>query len=237
MPRDPKGAFCNLHLADHKCYQEFSCNQLHLHEAGPVRHRMNFFQKLAEIFVKEKVPRSEVVNRVKDSIFFARYGNKVTVKFHGTWVPFFKTLYTDGRLEQAFRQQHYSCNDYSCKNEHCKGIHCQDKKLPPHGKPMDLHNSPLIASELAEEADHIVSAVENTVMTPLSTPLISQLPTQDLWKATVRDYVRQSGIPQVEADETLLKTLQDVKISGTPLSSTSDRMTPIFDYPDLNGFN
>ncbi|KAG5501856.1 hypothetical protein JKF63_04126 [Porcisia hertigi] len=243
IPRDPKGAFCNLHLADHKCYQEFSCNQLHLHEAGPVRHRMNFFQKLAEIMMAEERPRAEVVKRVKDSIFFARYGNKVTVRCHFHWVPFFKTLYTDGRLVQAFRRSVYTCFDLSCTNEHCEGVHPQDRRVPPAPKGIELQNAQQVALELDEEAEHIVSAVEKSKVAPeappvmsLTSPLSVLSPTAELWRNTVRDYVRQSGIPQVEADESLLRTLQDTKVTGTPLS-TSERMTPLLDELDNYAFN
>ncbi|KAK7201221.1 hypothetical protein NESM_000183700 [Novymonas esmeraldas] len=243
IPRDPKGAFCNLHLADHKCYQEFSCNQLHLHEAGPVRHRINFLQKLAEIMMAEERPRAEVVKRVKDSIFFARYGNKVTVRCHNNWIPFFKTLYTDGRLEQAFRYQMYSCQNLTCADEHCKGVHPQDRRVPPTAKPIDLHSAHQVAVELDEEAEHVVSAVEKARAVPeappalaLASPLSVLSPTAELWRNTVRDYVRQSGIPQVEADESLLRTLQDTKVTGTPMS-TSERMTPLLDELDNYAFN
>jgi hypothetical protein len=243
IPRDPKGAFCNLHLADHKCYQEFSCNQLHLHEAGPVRHRISFFQRLAEIMMAEEKPHAEVVGRVKDSIFFARYGNKVTVRCHNNWIPFFKTLYTDGRLEQAFRYQMYSCQNLNCVNEHCKGIHPQDRRVPPTTKPIDLHNTQQVATELQDEAEHIVNAIKNAKAVPeapppmsLASPYSVLSPTAELWRNTVRDYVRQTGIPQVEADESLLRTLQDTKVTGTPLS-TSERMTPLLDELDNYAFN
>ncbi|KAG5476126.1 hypothetical protein LSCM4_05083 [Leishmania orientalis] len=243
IPRDPKGAFCNLHLADHRCYQEFSCNQLHLHEAGPVRHRINFLQKLAEIMIAEGRPRAEVVKRVKDSIFFARYGNKVTVRCHNNWIPFFKTLYTDGRLEQAFRFSMYSCQNLNCTDEHCKGIHPQDRRVPPATKPIDLHNAQPVALELDEEAEHVVSAVEKAKAAPevppavaLASPISVLSPTAELWRNTVRDYVRQSGIPQVAADESLLRTLQDTKVTGTPLS-TSERMTPLLEELDNYAFN
>lgn len=244
VTKEPKGAFCNLHLADHKCYQEFACNQLHLHEAGPVRHRMVFFQHLCEVLMKENRKREEILHRVKDSVFFARYGNKVTVRCHGSWIPFFKTVYTDGRLEQAFRLQQYSCNDTTCTNEHCRGIHPQDRRTSQSTKPMDLHNASAIKAELDEEAEHIVSTVENNPKSAdnpqpaslTSPPMLS--PTAELWRSTVRDYVRQTGIPQVEADESLLRTLQDTKITSTPLSSaTADRMTPLLDELDAYGFN
>ncbi|EPY31455.1 hypothetical protein STCU_01144 [Strigomonas culicis] len=241
MPREPKGAFCNLHLADHKCYQEFSCNQLHLHEAGPVRHRMNFFQNLASVLLKENHSRSEIINRVRDSIFFARYGNKVTVKYHGIWIPFFKTIYTDGRLEQAFRMQQYICTNYSCKNEHCKGIHSQDTRTPQPNKPMDLSSPLQISQELDEEAEHIVSSVEmeqqNESLPPFSLPSSDTMESSDVWRGAVRDFVRQSNIPHVEADEALLRTLQDTKVGGTPMSSASERMTPLLDELDIYNFN
>lgn len=244
VTKDPKGAFCNLHLADHKCYQEFACNQLHLHEAGPVRHRMNFYQRLTEVLTRENRPREEILRRVKDFIFFARYGNKVTVRCHGTWVPFFKTIFTDGRLEQAFRLQQFSCNDPSCTNEHCKGIHPQDRRQQQSTKPMDLHNAQPIKAELDEEAEHIVSTVENShaatsaeslpAMSLPTPPMLS--PTAELWRNTVRDYVRQTGVPQVEADEFLLRTLQDTKVSSNPVS-TADRMTPLLDELDMYVFS
>ncbi|CCW70170.1 unnamed protein product [Phytomonas sp. Hart1] len=243
IPRDPKGAFCNLHLADHKCYQEFACNQFHLHEAGPVRHRLNFFQRLTEILIKEKLPRGEIHKRIKDSIFFARYGNKVTVRCHNSWIPFFKTIYTDGRLEQAFRIQQYSCNDMFCTNEHCKGIHCQDCRILISTKSMELHRPHQISSELDEEAEHILTSVENSKPPndPVDSLSISSSyvlsPTAELWRNTVRDYVRQSGISQIEADESLLQTLKDAKVVGTPISVISERMTPLLDGLETYGFN
>lgn len=242
MPRDPKGAFCNLHLADHKCYQEFSCNQLHLHEAGPVRHRMSFFQHLTEVLTTENRPRHEIIHRLKDSVFFARYGNKVTVRCHGSWIPFFKTLYTNGRLEQAFRVHQFSCNDISCSNEQCRGVHPQDRRVPQSTKPMELHNPQQIDVELLEEAEHILTTVESVksmveAVPPMSLSSPSLLsPTSELWRNTVRDFVRQSRIPQVVADESLLRTLQGTKITGTPVSA-SERMTPLLDEFDMCAFN
>lgn len=251
-PRDPKGAFCNLHLADHKCYQEFACNQLHLHEAGVVRHRVEFFEKLARLLLSDHKPRDEVLRRVKDSLFFARYGNKVTVRCHNSSIPFFKTVYTDGRLDQAFRLENYSCNDMSCTNPQCRGIHPQDYRLPPSSKPMDLHSAQTIMHEINVDAERIVQMAETKTKNGTATspscvaeahvePVkddptkILDSPLTELWKTTVRDYVRQSGIQQVEADESLLRTLQDTKVTDTPLS-TSERMTPLLEELDLYTF-
>ncbi|CCW64138.1 unnamed protein product [Phytomonas sp. EM1] len=243
VPREPKGAFCNLHLADHRCYQDFDCNQFHLQEAGPVRHRLNFFQRLAKILIKEKRTKEEIIKRIKDSIFFARYGNKVTVRCYNTWIPFFKTIYTDGRLEQAFRLQNYSCNDKFCTNEHCKGIHIQDCRIQILMKPMDLHKPHQISAELDEEAEQILNTVENfeapiEPVDPLATSSNYVLsPTAELWRDTVRDYVRESGISQIEADESLLQTLKDVKAGGTPISVISERMTPLLDRLETYAFD
>ncbi|KAH9598591.1 hypothetical protein LSM04_005446 [Trypanosoma melophagium] len=245
IPREPKGAFCNLHLADQKCYQDFACNQLHLHEAGPVRHRTNFFMRLIEVLKEEKLPRSQILHRVKDSIFFARYGNKVTVQSHGKWIPFFKTLYTDGRLEQAFRIQQYSCNNNGCVDEHCKGIHTQDRRAVSSSKQMDLHNPQHLAVQIDEEAEHLLFLVETgknqAPEVPPSLTLTSPMrtiasPTSELWRKTVREYVRQTGIPQLQADESLLRTLQDANVVGTPAAST-ESLTPLLDELDLHAFN
>ena len=110
-------------------------------------------------------------------------------------------------------------------------------------KPIDLHNTQQVAAELEEEAEHIVNAVESAKAVPeapspmsLASPHAVLSPMAELWRNTVRDYVRQSGIPQVEADESLLRTLQDTKVTGTPLS-TSERMTPLLDELDNYAFN
>ncbi|KEG06322.1 hypothetical protein DQ04_14631010 [Trypanosoma grayi] len=245
VPREPKGAFCNLHLADQKCYQDFACNQLHLHEAGPVRHRINFFMRLIEVLKSEKLPRREILHRVKDSIFFARYGNKVTVQCHGKWIPFFKTLYTDGRLEQAFRIQQYSCNNNGCTDEHCKGVHTQDRRAVSSSKQMDLHNPQALAAQIEEEAERLLSLLVTYKNQPpeappalsLSSPMTTiASPTSELWRNTVREYVRQTGIPQLQADESLLKMLQDANVVGTPAAST-ESLTPLLDELDLHAFN
>ncbi|RNF08528.1 hypothetical protein TraAM80_02765 [Trypanosoma rangeli] len=245
VPREPKGAFCNLHLADQKCYQDFVCNQLHLHEVGPVRHRINFFLRLVEVLKAEKRSKVEILHRTKDSMFFARYGNKVTVQCHGKWIPFFKTVYTDGRLEQAFRIQQFSCNNNGCTDEHCKGIHVQDRRVVSSSKQMDLHNPQALATQIEEEAQRLFSLVsvcknQTSEVPPslsLSSPMVTiASPTSELWRNTVREYVRQTGIPQLQADESLLRTLQDANIIGTPAAST-ESLTPLLDELDLHAFN
>lgn len=243
IQRDPKGAFCNLHLADHKCFQEFACNQLHLHEAGPVRHRTLFFQRLGEVLLEEHRPPSEVIWRIEDSIFFARYGNKTTVNYGSGTIPFFKTLYTAGRLKHAFRRQTHACRNPTCTDEECEGIHPQDRRVPAFSKPIHLTNVPQIEKELKQEAERIFCTLLNeergaepSPSLSLSTPTTALSPTAELWKSTVRDYVRLTCIPQVEADESLLRTLQDTKVTGTPLS-TSERMTPLLDELDTYAFS
>ncbi|KAF8278707.1 zinc finger CCCH domain containing protein 17 [Trypanosoma cruzi] len=245
VPREPKGAFCNLHLADQKCYQDFACNQLHLHEAGPVRHRINFFMRLIEVLKAEKRSKIEILHRIKDSIFFARYGNKVTVQCHGKWIPFFKTVYTDGRLEQAFRMQQFSCNNNGCSDEHCKGIHAQERRVVSSSRQVDLHNPQALAIQIEDEGQHLLSLAgvyKNQVSEPppslsLSSPMVTiASPTSELWRSTVREYVRQTGIPQLQADESLLRTLQDANVVGTPAAST-ESLTPLLDELELHAFN
>nr|CCC91258.1 conserved hypothetical protein [Trypanosoma congolense IL3000] len=245
VPREPKGAFCNLHLSDQKCYQDFACNQLHLQQVRPVRHRMIFFMRLIEVLKAESRTRQQIKHRIKDSIFFARYGNKVTVQCYGKWIPFFKTVYTDGRLEQAFRLQQYACTDSGCTNESCKGIHPQDRRITQSSKLMDLNNPHAILQQIEEEAE-IHLNMEGTFKDPDSEPMSSApcsssmpslpSPTSELWRNTVREYVRQTGIPQVQADESLLRTLQDANVLDTPAAST-ESLTPLLDELDMHTFS
>lgn len=106
IPSQPKGMFCNLHLCDHKCNQEFSCNQLHL-RLGPtgtlVKHRVDFHLKLIDALLSRGVQIAEIQHRIKDSLFYAKYGNRVTVNYNGMAIPFFKTLFSADRLAHALR--------------------------------------------------------------------------------------------------------------------------------------
>ncbi|KAG8340100.1 hypothetical protein TRVL_09073 [Trypanosoma vivax] len=245
VPRDPKGAFCNLHLSDQKCFQDFACNQLHLQDAGPVHHRVNFFMRLIQVLKAESRSRVQIQHRIRDSIFFARYGNKVTVQCHGKWIPFFKTVYTDGRLEQAFRIHQFACNNSGCNNESCKGVHPQDRRGIVSSKQMDIHNLRLVAQQIEDEAEQLLVMEEkysNQETEPLNIhthrPSIPSLtsPTSDLWRDTVREYVRQTGIPQIQADESLLRTLQDANFLETPAPST-ESLTPLLDELDMHAFS
>eukprot|EP00388_Colpodella_angusta_P025970 GDKK01004161.1.p1 GENE.GDKK01004161.1~~GDKK01004161.1.p1 ORF type:complete len:261 (-),score=16.55 GDKK01004161.1:201-983(-) len=52
-----------------------------------------------------KLTPEQVDQRLRDSLFYAKYGNKVTIRCSdGSWVPFFKTLYTPARLDLALRK-------------------------------------------------------------------------------------------------------------------------------------
>ncbi|AAZ12158.1 zinc finger CCCH domain containing protein 17 [Trypanosoma equiperdum] len=242
VPREPKGAFCNLHLSDQKCYQDFACNQLHLQEVKTVRHRKIFYMRLIEVLKAEKRSRQQIRHRIKDSVFFARYGNKVTVQCQGKWIPFFKTVYTDGRLEQALRTQHFACGDSACADENCLGIHPQDRRVTTSSKLMDLNNPDVVLQQIEEEAERHLSMegafndheAEHISAAASSSSMPS--PTSEMWRNTVREYVRQTGIPQVEADESLLRTLQDANVLATPTAST-ESLTPLLDELDMRTFS
>lgn len=236
IPRDPKGTFCNLHLSDHRCNQEFSCNQLHLHQAGVVKHRTDFHVKLIETLLKNGLSQEEVLHRTKDSLLYARYGNKVTVRFGNTWVPFFKTSFTKGRLEQALRLSSASCPGRSCQEgENCKGIHVQDERNLQGAKQVDL---PLpggeAASDLESEAMQLFALQEQRALQ--EHPRLTS-PTTEQWRNTVRDYVRQAGIQEVQADEALLKSLQGVRASTPMNASGSDTFTPLLHEVEMKRFD
>ena len=232
LPRDPKGTFCNLHLSDHKCNQEFACNQLHLHSAGPVKHRQEFYCLLVEQLQKKGVPESEIVHRLEDSLLFSRFGNKVTVKFGNGSVPFFKTAYTAGRLFHALRRHQTPCpGPEMCKGQDCPGIHLHDERNVQFTKPTDLPVTPLeLARDLEAEAVQLVQLAE-TLKLCAANP---SSPTSEQWRNTVRDYVRQSGIHEQQADEALLQSLRGATVM-TPASS-SEGFTPLLLEAEMKRF-
>ncbi|RNF27395.1 uncharacterized protein Tco025E_00394 [Trypanosoma conorhini] len=141
--------------------------------------------------------------------------------------------------------QQFSCNNNGCTDEHCKGIHAQDRRVVSSSKQMDLHNPQTLAAQIDEESQHLLSlagvcknqASDAPLSLSLSSPMVTiASPTSELWRSTVRDYVRQTGIPQLQADESLLRTLQDANIVGTPAAST-ESLTPLLDELDLHAFN
>lgn len=234
VPRDPKGTFCNLHLSDHRCNQEFACNQLHLHQAGPVKHRIDFHLKMIDALSKENMRAEEIVHRVKDSLLFARFGNRVSVRFGSSWVAFFKTTYTRGRLDHALRLQTAACPGRSCRDgQQCLGIHVQDERNLQFTKQMDVSSLEL-ATELEMEAQQLMQMHEVGELDPrrVASPVTEQ------WQNTVRDYVRQAGIHELRADDLLLRSLEGVKMS-TPLnaSQTSDAFTPLLHEVDMKRFD
>lgn len=234
IPRDPKGTFCNLHLSDHKCNQEFACNQLHLHQAGPVKHRTDFHLKMIEVLLADGLTQEEVLHRVKDSLLYARYGNRVSVRFGSSWVAFFKTTYTRGRLDHALRIKTVSCPGRNCVDgQQCCGIHVQDERNLQYTKQMDLQAAEL-AKELETESLQLFGMFESKNSENARRTFS---PTSEQWSNTVRDYVRQAGIHEIQADETLLLSLQGVKVS-TPLNASgSDTFTPLLHEVDLKRFD
>ena len=236
IPKDPKGTFCNLHLSDHKCNQEFSCNQLHFHQAGPVKHRIDFHLKLIEILVKEKLTQGEILHRVKDSLLYARYGNKVSVRSAYGWVPFFKTVYTKGRLDHALRISNAVCTNRHCADPQCPGVHVQDERQSGPTKQMDL---PQPASEVAVELEQEALQLWQLHLEKLSSVSETEgtnSPTSAQWRNTVRDYVRQAGIHEGKADDALLLSLQGAP-AGTPMSTSADAFTPLMHELDLKRFD
>ena len=168
VQRDPKGVFCNLHLSDRKCNQDFACNQLHLLKTGDtIKHRHQFYAKMVDILRDRSVPEPEILHRVKDVIFFSRFGNRVTVRYgsgggggyqgggNAGCIQYFKTAYTQGRLLHALRHRHDACPSQGgrCRiGDQCMGIHVQDERNLQFSKPMDL-----TPAAIAEASDAIES--------------------------------------------------------------------------------
>lgn len=235
IPRDPKGTFCNLHLSDHRCNQEFACNQLHLHQAGPVKHRTDFHLKMIDVLTKENLRHDEIVHRLKDSLLFARFGNRVSVRFGSSWVAFFKTTYTRGRLDHALRINSASCVGRGCREgQQCLGVHVQDERNLQTTKQLDIP-SVEVSTELETEALQLMALYESRGN---DDPRRVASPTTEQWQNTVRDYVRQAGIHELKADDLLLQSLEGVKMS-TPLnaSGTSDAFTPLLHEVDMKRFD
>lgn len=236
IPRDPKGTFCNLHLSDHRCNQEFACNQLHLHQAGPVRHRCEFHLRLIDVLSKEGFHRDEILHRLKDSLLYARCGNRVTVRFGNVSVPFFKTAFTVGRLHHALRLEQRSCIGRNCQEaQKCVGIHVQDERNLQPSKHLDLPSPTDLAVELESEATQLYATYDAK---GLAEPPRATSPTSEQWRNTVRDYVRQAGIHEVQADEALLRSLEGVKVT-TPMnaSGSTDTFTPLLHEVDMKRFD
>lgn len=234
IPPNPKGTFCNLHLSDHKCNLDFACNQIHLHEVGPsVKHRVDFHVRMVNLLVKAGTSREEIVHRVKDSLFYAKFGNRVTVRCNNMSIPFFKTLYTPDRLDAALGR---------CPRR--PFIQAQDNVQS--SKPLELHTP---VSEVDVELEHgcaeVFAAIDqpqtpkNAPASPtmshssahgpsLMGPSLMDSPTLDPWESTVRDYVRESGIHDNHVTEQLLLTLQaGASTSSNPAASQSDSFTPL----------
>jgi hypothetical protein len=237
IPRDPKGTFCNLHLSDHRCNQEFACNQLHLHQAGPVKHRCDFHLKMIDVLLKEGLRQEEIVHRLKDSLLYARFGNRVTVRFGNASVPFFKTAFTVGRLHHALRLEQRSCLGRNCQDgQKCVGIHVQDERNLQLTKQMDLPSPTDLALELESEATQLYATHEAKGVVE---PIRATSPTSEQWRNTVRDYVRQAGIHEVQADEALLRSLEGVKVSTPNMnaSGSTDTFTPLLHEVDMKRFD
>jgi hypothetical protein len=235
IPRDPKGTFCNLHLSDHRCNQEFACNQLHLHQAGPVKHRTDFHLKMIEVLTKEGLSHDEILHRLKDSLMFARFGNRVSVRFGSNWVAFFKTTYTRGRLDHALRISTTSCCGRNCRDgQQCLSVHVQDERNLQTMKQLDIPSIE-VSTELEAEALQLMTLYQSR---GVDDPRRVASPTTEQWQNTVRDYVRQAGIHELRADDLLLQSLEGVKMT-TPLnaSGTSDALTPLLHEVDMRRFD
>ena len=143
VPKEPKGVLCNLHLAD-KCNQGFSCNQLHLHQTNNIKHRQDFFARLVDVLQRKGLSEGETIHRLKDSIFYAKYGNRVTVRYQRSSVHFFKTSYSPGRLDHALRRGPPD------------DIILADERNTTFTKPLDLPDAEEVARELEKEAEQFL---------------------------------------------------------------------------------
>lgn len=239
IPPNPKGTFCNLHLSDHKCNLDFACNQIHLHEVGPsVKHRVDFHVRMVNLLVKAGLKMEEVQHRVRDSLFYAKFGNRVTLRCNNMSIPYFKTQYTPDRLDAALGR---------CK--HRPVIQAQDNVQS--SKPLELH-TPIaeVDNELDLGCAEVFAAIDGPPVATLGTPVhapasptmshssaqgpslvgpsLMDSPTHDPWESTVREYVRESGIHQNRVSEQLLLSLQaGASTSSNPGASGSDCFTPL----------
>jgi hypothetical protein len=99
---DSKHALCNLHLNEHACHQGLHCNQLHL-SSERAQHRHDFYSQVHQVLKTNGLSDDTIRARLLDSMFFAKYGNRVTVDHHGQHFQFFKTAYSDARVAKALR--------------------------------------------------------------------------------------------------------------------------------------
>jgi hypothetical protein len=99
---DSKHALCNLHINERACHQGFHCNQLHL-SSEDAQHRREFYTHVFNVLKEHDVDEEQIRNRLLDTMFFAKYGNRATVEFRGQHYQFFKTGYSEGRVLHALR--------------------------------------------------------------------------------------------------------------------------------------
>lgn len=241
--RDPKIALCNLHISDGKCNQEFLCNQLHMRKTA--QHRTDFFAHLTDVLRKRNIPDEQIIHRLKDAIFFSKYGNRVSVQDRtGAHSQFFKTTYTKGRLFHALGLVQNqdgavisgsaptpcpgppTCNGMT--NEDCPGVHIPPP--PPNERgggggrsnpKLNLADAQRIAGSIHVEADELVC------------PKVAS-PTTLKWNAAIDAFVGhgdQHGLspgarrpPDVE----LIKSLErEAKKGGFPGDLSDETITPL----------
>jgi hypothetical protein len=191
---------------------------------------------MVNLLIKAGTNMEEIHHRIKDSLFYAKFGNRVTVRCNNMSIPFFKTQYTPDRLNAALGR---------CKQRPV--ILAQDNVQS--SKPLELH-TPI--EEVDSELDHGCAEVFAVIEAPaalntpkqlpasptmsnssahghsLVGPSLMDSPTLDPWESTVREYVRESGIHQNRISEQLLLSLQaGASTSSNPGASGSDCFTPL----------
>lgn len=197
---DSKHALCNLHLNERACHQGVHCNQLHL-SSEENAHRHDFYTHVVEVLKLHGVGVDSIRQRLVDAMFFAKYGNRVTVEVGGQHYQFFKTLYTDGRVFHALKL------DTAAQVVVPPGTQ-------PH-KPQRLPGDPrAVLSELTSQANEIINEQAS--------------PTTRKWNAMLESFVDRlppDAASQPIAPE-LAKQLQVGMDTAAP-SSPDDGITPL----------
>jgi len=223
--RDPKLALCNLHMAAGKCNQDFLCNQLHIKDLS-VPHRAEFFAHLADVLRHRKNSEDVIMHRMKDALFFSRFGNRVTVSDVASQAQFFKTSFTIGRLLHALSLPGArACPAPGvCVSEDCPGVHIPGGT--PQHRPLRLSPQEVMSASISLEED-AMAFVKGKV---------EASPTTLKWNAAVDAFVQHS--PQAHrrrnsSDPVLIETLAAAGGSGT---LSDEGFTPLIKEVDTKRF-
>uniref|UniRef100_A0A7S1W6Z4 Uncharacterized protein n=1 Tax=Neobodo designis TaxID=312471 RepID=A0A7S1W6Z4_NEODS len=201
---DSKHPLCNLHLNEKACHQGFHCNQLHLaatSDGEPV-HRHEFYTRVVEVLMARGYDASAVKHRVMDAMFFARYGNRVTVEVQGQHYQFFKTNYTDARLNYALH----------LPTEGTVSVPAGTHPHKPQRLPVD---GSVVFKELSAAADDLISERAS--------------PTTRKWNAVIASFVEPDAA-NVPIDPDLARQIVAASAASGPAmepSGSDDGITPL----------